>query len=135
KEAIHALELYNGCMRETEQTPGIEQRLLNRHKVKEEIIKRYFPQQAEELLPAAALPVLHLAPGLAEKLDRERIFLADITAVIAASEKERYRLRKASGHYVGHQEIGYMTYWVEYLPEDDGYSVFNAYAHRMKITP
>ena len=91
------------------------------------------PPTAATPPPTAATPLLSLVPGLEQKLDKEHIFLADIAAVIAACEKTRRRLRLPFGHYAGHAQIGYMTYWVEYLPQEIGYTVFNAYAHRMKI--
>ena len=132
KSVVHALELYPGCEREERNSPGIEQRLYNRRKVKREIIERHYTQQTDEL-PAVADLKLRLVPGLADKLDKERIFLSDIAEVIAACESAHKRLRSASGHFVGHHVIGYMTYWVEYMPEDGGYVVFNAYSHRMRI--
>jgi hypothetical protein len=137
KQVTHALELFDGCGRETKEAPGIELRVLNRRKVKEEIVRCYFPEQTFELKAPPALPPLNLAPGLEEKLDRERIFRSDIAAVISDCEANRRRLRMPSGHYAGHSVIGHMTYWVEYTPENDcfsnGYTVYNAYAHRMKI--
>jgi hypothetical protein len=133
KKAVHALELFEGCGRKSENAPGIEARLQNRRRTKGDIMKEFFPGRyaPDEEKPGG--PILYLEAGLEEKLDRERIFLADIAAVIKSCEESRRRLLTAEGHYVGHAEAGYMTYWVEYMPEDGGYRIFNAYGHRMRI--
>ena len=133
KPVTHILELFSGCERKEQTVPGIEQRLLNRRKVKEEIINSYYPNNKNEIQQVKTLPELNLVPGLKEKLNNERIFITDITSVISFCETSRRRLRLPSGHYLGHCEIGYTTYWVEYKPEQNFFTVFNAYSHRMKI--
>ena len=133
KRAIHVLELYEGCGRQEAPASGLEQRQLNRSLVKEEIIRMYFPEQEAAAPPTAGQPRLTLAPGLEQKLDQERIFIKDIAAVIQICQETCRRLRLPNGHYAGHAQLGYMTYWAEYLPHNGGYTVFNAYAHRMSI--
>jgi len=54
--------------------------------------------------------------------------------VISFAENTSNKLMNIeTGHLIAHLEIGNITCWVEYAPEDDGYRVFNAYMHRLAI--
>jgi hypothetical protein len=54
--------------------------------------------------------------------------------VISSAEAERrFHTDPASGHKLAYLSLPQVTYWVEYLPDAQGYTLFRAYSHRMKI--
>ncbi len=38
-----------------------------------------------------------------------------------------------TGHFLAYLQSENVTFWVEYSPAEDGFTVHNAYCHRMKI--
>lgn len=75
-----------------------------------------------------------IAPELLDKMDRELILKEDAEEVIRRCEENGEKLLDpATGNFVVHQQLGVMTYWVVYRPEDNGFRLVNIYAHRMKI--
>jgi hypothetical protein len=62
------------------------------------------------------------------------ILESDIEAVIEHCENSgRKMLDPNSGHFIGHLQVGNMTYWAEYALVENGFELFNAYSHRMSI--
>lgn len=87
----------------------------------------------EEMPPEKDITLL-ISQELEAKLHREKILEDDLAAVISFCEQTGRKLSNPkNGHFTGYHEIGHMTCWVEYHPEGDGYRVYNAYSHRMKI--
>ncbi|MDD3438757.1 MAG: amine oxidase, partial [Clostridiaceae bacterium] len=77
---------------------------------------------------------LLITPELRQKLHKEMILETDIETVIEHCESTWRKVQiPESGHFFGHLQIGKMTYWVEYLPEDGKFNLINAYCHRMSI--
>ena len=77
---------------------------------------------------------LFINPELKEKLNNDRILETEIEEVIEYCEMEgRKIVNEENNHFTGHLKIGNMTYWAEYGICEDGYELFNAYAHRMSI--
>lgn len=70
----------------------------------------------------------------ADLLERRMILERDICSVITAAEETRERIRDTrSGLYIAHKMVGNVTFWVWYLPREDGYEISRVYAHRMEI--
>lgn len=58
----------------------------------------------------------------------------DIRQVLSFAESGRqFLIHEVTGHQLAHFTPTNVTFWVEYLPQDDGYRIYNAYSHRMKI--
>ena len=92
----------------------------------------------EELLGKKATkekrPQLFMSKEIGEKLHKEKILEDDIIDVIDFCERTgRKILIPELDHFIGYCEIGHMTCWAEYSPENGGYRIHNAYSHRMKI--
>lgn len=68
------------------------------------------------------------------KIDGRRILTDDLRKVINYAEKSGKKLRhKETGNYLAYYQPENVTFWVEYSFAGDGFSVHNAYCHRMKI--
>ena len=77
---------------------------------------------------------LVMEPDVEAKINKDMILEEDVLSVIHFCETSGRKLRdQQSGHFIGYHEVGHMTFWVEYAPEGDGWRLFNAYGHRMKI--
>lgn len=69
-----------------------------------------------------------------KKMEADLIRQEDAEAVIAQCEETgRYIRNLDNEHRTGHLQRGYITYWIEYGPQADGFAVYNAYCHRMTI--
>lgn len=70
----------------------------------------------------------------ADLLEKRMILERDICSVIEAAEKDRERIRDTrSDLCIAHKKVGNVTFWVWYLPREDGYEIRRVYAHRMEI--
>lgn len=71
-----------------------------------------------------------------EELENRLIRVENIRKVIDRAEKTGDRLiNRKTGHFLAcNREIN-VTFWVEYVLQEDGYLIYNAYSHRMEIGP
>ena len=77
---------------------------------------------------------LIIPPQLKQKLNDNMILETDIQAVVEHCENSGEKiLNQDTGNFIGHLQIGYMTYWVEYRKTDGDFELINAYSHRMGI--
>lgn len=78
--------------------------------------------------------VLYIAEEVRRRIDDRRILEDDIRKVILHSEQSGKRLlNSGTGHFLACLQSENVTFWVEYSPSDNGFTVHNAYCHRMKI--
>jgi hypothetical protein len=78
--------------------------------------------------------VLDMSEEVRRRIDERRILEDDIRKVILHAEESGKRLRNAgTGHFLASLQSENVTFWVEYSPGDNGFTVHNAYCHRMKI--
>ena len=61
------------------------------------------------------------------------VTLADIEEVLARVEATGEVFENGRGRLLACRQPGEVTFWVEYVREDDGYRICRVYAHRMKI--
>jgi glutamate synthase (NADPH) small chain len=114
--------------------PGYSQRHENRARLKRKLLKEIWgetmagDEQYESI-------ILRLSDDVAARLDDRLILIEDIQRVIEYAERTGRRLaNQETGHLLAYHRPDAVTYWVEYLPTDDGaYEIFNAYSHRMEI--
>jgi NADPH-dependent glutamate synthase beta subunit-like oxidoreductase len=77
---------------------------------------------------------LFMTEEVRRRADDRRILESDIRRVIHHAEESGKRLHNsATGVYRSYHKIGNVTFWVEYTPVEDGYTIHNAYCHRMNI--
>ena len=76
---------------------------------------------------------LEIPEELVRSMDRQLILNSDIEAVIRHCEGENRYLITEDGAFIGHLQIGLVTYWVSWKKEEDHYRILNAYSHRMVI--
>jgi Fe-S oxidoreductase len=136
KPVRHILDVFFGLNGESAGPPAYDERRKRREKLKEDLVRKYWPELEEPGKEGAmdSRNVLTIPPDVREKMNGDRLLEEDALAVIEQCEASGRRvLDPATGHCLGYGEIGYMTQWVEYAPSPEGYVLFNTYAHRMKI--
>jgi glutamate synthase (NADPH) small chain len=70
-----------------------------------------------------------------ELMEKRRLKEDDLRRTIAHAENtdEKF-VHPETGHFLEGARPYFVTVWVEYQPREDGYLVFSAYQHRVKIT-
>lgn len=77
---------------------------------------------------------LHMTSEVRKRIDERRIMEDDIKKVIDHAERTGKRLlNAATGQFRACCQPENVTFWVDYTSGDDGFTVHNAYCHRMKI--
>lgn len=77
---------------------------------------------------------LQISPEVHTLLEERGIREEDLRTVISCAEKGRqFHTHDATGHRLAYGTPSKVTYWVEYGSESDGYRIYRAYSHRMKI--
>ncbi len=67
-------------------------------------------------------------------LDERGIRGEDIRQVISCAENgTQFHTQVATGHRLAYYAPSRVTYWVEYEPTEEGYRIYTAYSHRMRI--
>lgn len=134
KHTYHLLDLILGGGQENlaaQAGPGYSKRQENRAKLKQTLVREVWGEEVAQ--PQAEVKVTIPADVLQLMEDR-RILVDDVTNVIAHAESSGSKLKDArSGHYIAYFKPASVTYWVEYLPQADGFVVQNAYCHRIEI--
>jgi NADPH-dependent glutamate synthase beta subunit-like oxidoreductase len=137
KRTLHILDLLfepDVDVRATRTGPGYSQRHENRARLKRHLLRDIWgetmdgDERFEEI-------ELRMSAEVAASLDERLILIEDIQRVIEHAERtERRLVNNETGHLLAYTRPEAVTYWVEYLPTDDGaFEIFNAYSHRMEI--
>jgi Fe-S oxidoreductase len=109
------------------------ERRANRVRVKEMIL-RALGEKTEGHTEEYEKLKLTMSPDVRKRIDSRRILEEDIRKVIFQAESTGKRMRsREAGAYLAYLQPENVTFWVEYSPDGDGFSVLNAYCHRMKI--
>jgi glutamate synthase (NADPH/NADH) small chain len=115
-------------------SPTISQRRQNRKNLKKNLLEVFWSETMDNQPEAYETIKLKISYELNKKLDKEYILIDEIKQVIHYAQKTENKLiDNTTKHFVAYLQIGIITYWVEFLPEGDEYTVFNAYSHRMQI--
>jgi Fe-S oxidoreductase len=133
KPAYHILDILFGLHDSGRVPPTITERRKNRVRLKRQLLSEFWKDEVK--MEHRKSPInLHITSQLRQKLSSEMILETDIEAVIEHCESSgRKVLDPESGHFIGHLQIGNITYWAVYSPVDTGFDLFNAYSHRMSI--
>lgn len=77
---------------------------------------------------------LKISDEVIYKLEDRLILLKDIRKVLKhAEETGKKFINPENGHFLSCKNNQHVTYWVEYVKAEEGYTIFNAYSHRMEI--
>ncbi len=130
KEAVHILDLLFGLNAGKRPAPTVTERRKNRIRLKRELARVYLGEEPQE----EETMKLYISEELKQRMSADLILESDVAEVIRRCEEEDRKLMDPqNGHFIGHKKIMNMTYWTEYLPKEDGFEVFAAYAHRMSL--
>ncbi|ABQ25205.1 pyridine nucleotide-disulfide oxidoreductase/dicluster-binding protein [Geotalea uraniireducens] len=109
------------------------ERRTNRAKVREGIL-RELGGKGEGMVEDYEGIVLRMAPEVRKRIDERRILEDDLRRVIDHAERTGKRLENLrTGCYRAYCQTENVTFWVDYTPGEEGFTVHNAYCHRMKI--
>ncbi|MBN2001954.1 MAG: 4Fe-4S dicluster domain-containing protein [Anaerolineae bacterium] len=135
KPTLHLLDLLferDLAARAARPGPRFSQRHDNRALLKRRLLASLWEESMGEPQPDA-IP-LHLSEEIASRVDARLILEEDIRQVIAYAERTGNRfLNPTTGHFLAYYKPANVTYWVEYTPGETGFTVHNAYSHRMEI--
>lgn len=133
KRVHHLLDLILGRShdRASRPGPGYSDRQENRAKLKISLCREVWGERVEA--PEAEFQVI-IPEKVRQVLDDRRILADEVKAVIAYAERTGNKLRDNDrGHYIAYLQPVSVTYWVEYSPCAGGFTVHNAYCHRLEI--
>lgn len=109
------------------------QRRTNRARVKQDILRELGEKGVETMETFESIR-LEMIPEVRCRIDERRILEDDIRRVIEHAERTGKRLKnRETGQYRACYQPENVTFWVDYTPGDDGFTVHNAYCHRMNI--
>jgi Fe-S oxidoreductase len=130
KPVRHILDILFNLGGWADKPPTYSQRHRSREYLKGMLERRYGGHEGAEPMQER----LVMEPDVEAKINKDKILEEDVLSVIHFCETSGRKLRdQQSGHFIGYHEVGHMTFWAEYAPEGDGWRLFNAYGHRMKI--
>jgi hypothetical protein len=113
--------------------PGYSQKHENRARLKRQLLQERWGETVTGQEDYEAIR-LNLSEAVLAQMEERLILATDVQQVIAHAERTGQKLLSAeSDHFLAHFRPGAVTYWVEYAPEGDGYTVFGAYSHRMDV--
>ncbi|MBP1753297.1 MAG: aldehyde dehydrogenase, iron-sulfur subunit [Geobacteraceae bacterium] len=109
------------------------ERRANRCRVKEWVL-RDLGEREDSQVEEYEKVKLTMPPDVLKRIDERRILEEDIRKVIFHAETSGKKMRsRENGNYLAYLQPENVTFWVEYSPREDGFTVLNAYCHRMKI--
>ncbi len=113
--------------------PGWSERRENRARLKTRLLRELWNEGGGALQPWQEVQLI-IAGEVQAKLDARRILVEDVQQVIYHAEQTGDKLcHGLSGRFRASFRPRAVTFWVEYSPQDAGYEVHNAYAHRMTV--
>ena len=114
--------------------PGWSLRREHRQQLKTDLLRRLWNEAPPDADEKDAAITLIIAPEVAAVLEARRILTENLRRLIRHAEAGDARFcHGESGHYLGMQRQGHVTFWAEYAPVENGFAVYNAYAHRMEV--
>lgn len=136
KRTVHLLDLIfnvNPMEQASIPGPGFSDRHENRARLKRKLLREMW--QEEPLEEKAHMKIkLIISDKIKGLLENRRILVEDVQKVIEHAENTGRKFINPSNHHsLAYFKPASVTYWVEYTVEDDGFSIINAYCHRMEI--
>jgi Fe-S oxidoreductase len=136
KPTRHLLDLIFGetTTRDTPKgVPDYSQKRENRVRLKNYLLGELWREKGVEHKDYQPI-TLRISHEVRELMAQRMILVEDVEQVIQWAESTGARLvQKKTGHVLAHYRPGTVTYWVEYSADEDGFTIHNAYSHRMEI--
>ncbi|MDR1857105.1 MAG: 4Fe-4S dicluster domain-containing protein [Desulfovibrio sp.] len=130
--ALHLLDLLfpgTGAASARERGPGLSARRAGRI-----ALRRAALDGSDVPAPLAGVPGLDVDAALLARLEERHILLEDVAETVQAVDAAgRYFVNSVTGHRLGSSRPRRVTFWVEYSPKDGGFTVHDAWCHRMVI--
>ncbi len=132
KETWHILDIIFDINIEEKKQIGVSVRQKNRLYLKKQLLKEFWNEEYDMERTENKLAI---SGELKEKLSKSYILETDMLAVIEHCEESGNKLCDPEKNtFAGYQQIGNMTYWVEYkVLGEKSFELLNGYCHRMKI--
>lgn len=109
------------------------ERRTNRARVKKAILRDLGEEKGDRMEAYEAI-MLQIAPEVRRRIDDRRILEDDIRKVIDyAGRTGKWVRNHETGHHRAYCQLENVTFWVDYTPAEGGFTIHNAYSHRMKI--
>ncbi len=74
-----------------------------------------------------------MTPGVRDLLEERHILDEDLRQVLWETLENPRGLLSPRGTSLARRSIGNVTFWVEYREEEEGFSICNAWSHRMTL--
>lgn len=136
KRTLHVLDLiYNQATpaQAARRGPGWSQRHENRARLKRKVLKDIWGETMDEQAAYESIKLI-LSDAVQDRLEQRLILIEDIQRVLEYAQRTGRKLfNQATGHYLAYFKPTAVTYWVEYVPQDEAFVIFNAYSHRMVV--
>ncbi len=113
--------------------PDYSQRHENRIRVKQRMEKRLLVKGDWKMETYEKIN-LQLSSEMRDLLEARLILVEDLQKVIEHAEASgEFFFNKNNGHSIASFRPNLITYWVEYEKQENSYTVFDAYSHRMVV--
>ena len=146
KQCFHVLDIVfpkdnvDSLPQELYDLPTLDQRRRNRAETVGKVKELFFNDsdnyvEFSDLKPEDnSLPEVSIPPELKNRLLKRLIMEEEIRKTVDFCERTSNKIHDSEkGTYTGHMKIGLITLWIEYKKDDEGYTLCNAYSHRMEI--
>jgi len=137
KRTVHILDLIfpdaAGPDPGARKRPGWSLGQENRIRLKEELLNELWQEGFRKMDDHEKI-VLNISPEVQQILEERRILMLDIQKVIHHAESTGETLfHPATGHTMAAFKPYKATFWVEYSVSGSGFTIHNAYSHRMEV--
>jgi glutamate synthase (NADPH/NADH) small chain len=133
KPTRHLLDLIFGSTHDGGRGPGFSQKHENRARLKRHVLQERWGETVTGQETYESIR-LNLSDEVLALMEDRLILVEDVQQVIAFAERSGQKLlNPANGRFLAQFRPNTVTYWVEYAPDGGGYTVFNAYSHRMDV--
>lgn len=137
KKTYHILDLIfgNGNIEISDMTvPTLSQRRKNRLNLKKKILDEIWGEKIDLQDEYEDIKII-VDSDVRKKMEEHYILDGDIKKVIGYAESSKKSFYNPSnGHILASRRLVNVTFWVEYVKENDAYRIINAYSHRMDVT-
>lgn len=138
KKTFHLLDLIYGegdPAAPAKRGPGYSQRRENRVRLKNKLLDQIWGEKMADEKNSFQTVKLIIPEAVQELMENRLILVEDIQKVIEYAETTGNKMFiRDTGHFLAYLRPISVTYWVEYLPQDDGFMICNTYSHRMEIS-
>ncbi|WP_214658804.1 pyridine nucleotide-disulfide oxidoreductase/dicluster-binding protein [Candidatus Formimonas warabiya] len=134
KSSRHILDIVFDIHGENRKPPSLTERRNNKVILKQNLSKAIYGGEEKGKKVGLSALKLKISDVLTEKMNKCLILEDDVSKTIMHCEQTgRKLIDAATGYFIGHLQLGAITYWAVYKGEGDSFEVINVYSHRLKI--